>query len=359
MPEKPLVSWLIPTTLYHHRWWNRLSEFLQEDFPAGLIECIFLGTQDENFSAEAKKIAECLADTLSFCKGIEQKWNNVRFVEKYSNDFNIAQSRNFLLQEARGDIVMYRDADTRLVKHGFTKESIKHLMLGGLGILGAPSLRSGFHFKPKSSLITTSHPHLPQILLACSVNGMGTTSLKSILEEMGGWNSVLALWGEHTALCTKLSRAGYSLGYMQDQGYWLATDDEEGTTSLTDDTRNPKAIVEKSFGIGLLNRMYTINPSDRFWDIQQSRYGIVPLAIDDMLELRIAQKFEKFQQEQLLAKDKDIFPFKPWDCLSHRESTRYIQHARSRSEHHFVPLRERIRSLGFLKYLELNDVGNI
>lgn len=319
--KHPTVSWLIPTTLYRHKWWKRLVEFLEEDFPSEQIECIFLGTQDKHFREEAQRIGERIYQSLRFAPGAAEKWKRVHFIEAYDPTFNIAASRNMLLDAAKGSIVLYRDADTALIRSGFTAFAVKELLRSRYGMLSFPSLRNGSHFKPKPSLVTVQDPVNPGLRLACSVNGMATTALKSVLKELGGWNSALHAWGEHTALCTKMARAGLLMGYT-DRGYWLGTDTSESDISLTDDRINPRSIVERRKAIALLRAFYDITPRDKFWNISQQDYGVG--GHDLQYEVDRTPLYQHFSSRQRLNSSLEKYLFKPWECLSHPDTPYYI-----------------------------------
>jgi hypothetical protein len=332
--KTPLVSWLIPTTLYRHPWRERLVEYLTEDFPAEQLECIVVGTQDENFLYEARRIGEQICESLAFIPDITERWSRVRFIEQYNSAFNIASSRNMLLDAARGDIVIYRDADTALLRPGFTDYAVRQLLRSRYGMLSFPSLLDNKHFKPKQSLITLPDPFAKDLSLACSVNGMATIALKSILDQLGGWNVGLQAWGEHTALCTKMARAGLLMGYTN-SAYWLSTVTGESTMSLTNDALNPHSLAQRQRGVALLQAFYDIKPSDMFWRISQQDYGVTPLEDTAMSAQPGYSQFAVYQQ---LNPSLERYNFKPWECLSHPMSSDYIRSGRDISKDFFEPV---------------------
>lgn len=351
--QRPLVSWLIPTTLNRHRWWKRLAEFLQEDFPSELIECIFLGTQDRNFAQKAQERGQKIAESLAFEKGAMEKWKNVRFIEEYSKKFNLCKSRNILTDAARGEVIIHRDADTALVQYGFTKFAIKNLLWGRLGLLGFPSIRNGLHFKPKESLITQKHPRPNNILLASSVNGMATATLRSIELYIGKRNPAISGWGEHTALCTKLARAGLLFGYADNKGYWLVTADEESSITLTDEKRSPHVLEDRRIAAAMLNDFYQIEETDIFWRVQRERYGVYDERRDRRVSKETKRRYPLFAQEQTLPPEKERYNFKPWECLSHPQTEKYITEGQQIAEPFYKPFVKRIKEMGLANYFEL------
>lgn len=347
--EKPIVSWLIPTTLNRHRWWKRLVEFLEEDFPPDLIECVFLGTQDKGFAENAKKIGEKIANSLRFEKGVSERWKNVRFIEKYSKEFNISQSRNILLNEARGDILIYRDADTALIQYGFTKYASSILIKNKLGLLGFPSLKNGFHHKPEKEILENNF-RFKNLILAPTVNGMATVMLKEILLYVGGWNTGLPRWGEHTALGTKLARAGFLLGYADNQGYRISTSDNDSFITLTDEKIDPRVIEERHVGIAMLNNFYQTRKTDIFYRIQRDRYKVFDKKRKQNVKTKMQERYPIFIKEQKLPLEKEKYNFKPWDCLSHADTKKYLLTARVITDPFLKPVLKRIKKLGLANH---------
>lgn len=346
---QPFVSWLIPTTLHRHRWWNRLIEFLEDDFPAEFSECLILSTQDEDFAAQAKSMGEKIASSLGDASDhVAKKWEKVRFLEAYSPGFNLSQSRNILLNEARGKIMVHRDADTKLIRRNFTRFAVEEIMRSRLGLLSFPSLQNGIHFKPGLDLTTVKDKRFPDILLANTANGMTTVTLKSIELGVGGRNEALALWGEHTALCTKLARAGFLVGYT-DNGYWLTSSDDESVISLTDDQRNPRSLFERQVTIAMLNDFYDVTPQDLFWEAQQSRYKVFDTKRNSDVVKAVKDRYPLFKKQQQIDADLEQFSFKPWDCLSHKQTTEFIAQAYDRATPFFEQIEDEWRSIAAQK----------
>jgi hypothetical protein len=346
--QQPIVSWLIPTTLLRHRWWKRLIEFLEDDFPPGLSECIILGTQDLNFARKAREIGQTIVDSFALTDAdIQQKWKNVRFIEKYDPTFNLAICRNILLAEAKGEVVIHRDADTALLRYGLTRHAIKQLAQSRLGLLSFPSLQNGVHFKPGKDLTVRQDLRYPDILLTNTANGMTTVLLRSIEKLVGGRNEALPYWGEHTALCTKLANAGFLCGYTND-GYWLAANDEESDISLTDDNRNSRALLERRVTIAMLNDFYNIKSHDVFWGAQRKRYKVIDESRDAVVNDLITKRSAQFNTEQRLSQDLHRYAFKPWECLSHQQSSIYIEQAKEIAAPFFQSLEKRLREHGLL-----------
>jgi sulfur relay (sulfurtransferase) DsrC/TusE family protein len=336
--EHPLVSWLIPTTLYRHRWWNRLIEFLEDDFPPQLSECIILSTQDKDFIHHATAIGEKIVESLTHTNNnVPEKWKRVTFLEEFTPDFNLSKSRNILLEKAAGDIVIHRDADTRLVRHNFTRFAVKQLLRSRFGILSFPSLQNGVHFKPSLELTTKVDDRYPDFLLSNTANGMTTALLRPIEQLMGGRNESLPRWGEHTALCAKLATAGFLIGYTND-GYWFASDDGESEISLTDDQRNPQSLFERQVVTAMLNDFYHVEPDDIFWTAQRKRYKVFDENRSLDVSRRVSKQFKQFHAQQQLAAGLRLFPFKPWDCLSHGLTTEFLEHAPSVAAPFFNPI---------------------
>ncbi len=347
--EKPLVSWLIPTTLDRHRWWKRLVEFLEEDFPPDLIECVFLNTQDKGFAKKAKKIGEKIANSFGFEKDISKRWKNVRFIEKYSKEFNISRSRNILLNEARGDILIYRDADTALIQYEFTKYAVSNLLKGRLGLLGFPSLKNGFHHKPEKEIFKKNF-RLGNLILAPTINGMATVILKEIALYIGGWNTGLPRWGEHTAIGTKLARAGFLLGYADNQGYRISTSDNDSSITLTDEKIDPLVTEERHTGVAMLNDFYRINKTDIFYRIQKDRYRVYDKKRKQNIKTKIQERYSIFAEEQKLPLEKERYDFKPWDCLSHPDTKKYLLTARVIANPFYRPVLKRMNKLGLKNF---------
>lgn len=343
--EYPLVSWLIPTTLYRHRWWKRLVEFLEDDFPAPLSECIILGTQDKDFIARAKILGEEVVQSLASTDlNILEKWKKVRFLEKYTPEFNLSRSRNILLDNAKGHIVIHRDADTALIRRNFTRFAVRRLIESKLGILSFPSLQNGVHFKPGHDLVSKTDARFPHITLTNTANGMTTVLLKSIEMLVGGRNEALPFWGEHTALCTKLASAGFAIGYTDD-GYWFASNDDESDISLTDDKRNPRSLFERQVTIAMLNEFYDTQPDDIFWRVQRTRYKVFDDQRTDGVKAMVSNRRQQFNAQQRLPEGLLAFPFKPWNCLSHHLTAKYLERAQTIAAPHFVPIEERWRGI--------------
>lgn len=350
--ERPLVSWLIPTTLYHHQWWKRLIEFLYEDFPPELIECIFLGTQDKGFAAKAREIGEQIIKSLSFTPEIEKRWQNVRFIEQYSGKrFRMGWARNILTKAARGDIIIHRDADTALLKGGFTRFVVKNLLRTRVGFLGVPSLNNGKPFKPKQSLITKRDRRFSTLLLAVTVNGMATATLKSIEEYIGYRNEAIYGWGEHNSLSTKLARAGFLMGYADKDGWWLFTNDSEASISITDARRNPRTFEDRHIACAMINDFYNIKNDDVFWRIQRERYQVYDEKRPERIRRAVRERYPLYAKQQLLSPEKEKFKFKPWECLTHKETEKYLSGGRKKAEIFYQPLITRIKGLGLGQYL--------
>ena len=201
-----LVSYLIPTTLDRHAWWNRLAEYLTDSFPAGASECVFLGTQDADFDSRAASFAAGVVEALSSLPGVEEKARNVRFLSTPDSEFNVGRSRNLLLQAARGKIVIYRDADTVLLHDRFTSFAVNQLVESRYGMLGFPSSIDGVHHKPHPTTRTVADPESAYRRITSNVGGMTTAALKSALLAVGGWNVEAKKWGEHLSICNKLSQ---------------------------------------------------------------------------------------------------------------------------------------------------------
>jgi hypothetical protein len=362
MPHKtstsnnPVASWLIPTTLYGHRWGRRLEEFLTDDLPAEHGECIFLGRQDPGFAYKAKSIGQKVVDAMtatsssSIAERVTRKWDRVRFIGSYASNFNVAESRNILLQEAQGDVVFHRDADVALTQYGFTRFALKRLIQSRAGLLSFPSLNNGLPFKPEPNMPTLPDPrpiHGEGILLAASANGMAVAMLRSVANDMGGQNIAHARWGVYTALCTKLARAGYLSGYTE-PAYWLSTSDDESSVSLTDGKRNPDSQLQKGVGVAMLSEFYDIKPHDAFQRGYFDRYGVNDQNRSPEVSNELDRRFATFITHQALANGRERYDFKPWECLSHRDTPDYINQAYQHAEPFFAPVEERLRQLDLL-----------
>lgn len=206
--KPPLVSWLMVTTLTKHRWWKRLGEFLSEDFPPNEIEFIILGAQDIDFSERAYKEGKKIASAYAFLEGAEERWENVVFVDAYQPEFNLYQSVNRLTSLAKGDILIYRDADCLLLQYRFTKYLVEKLLQNHLGILSVPSISNGHPFKPKKSDIVLENANYSGILLDSTVNGMAIAVLKEIEKVVGGRNENTPLL-QYTNYCAKMAQMGF------------------------------------------------------------------------------------------------------------------------------------------------------
>lgn len=345
MAVKPLVSWLIPSTFYQHRWWRRLTEFLLEDFPSELVECIFLIDGKGNAS-RARDWGKKIAESLEPIEGVKKRWKNVRFIKSKSDEFNVSEARNVLRQHANGDILIHRDADVVLIRHLFTRYAVYLLCKYRLGCLGFPSLRNGVHFKPRNKLEAVKYPGFPEISLSPSVNGMAMVMLKSVEEYVGGRNPALTKWGENTTFNAKLCRAGFLSGYSDSLGYWLSTSDKESNISLTDENRNVNALKERHAVIAMLNDFYRITSRDIFWGVQQKLYNVFDAKRPSEIEREIESRYQEFAKEQSLPDEKELFTFKPWECLRHRETGHYIAGYCKVAEMFFRPVAERIDSSG-------------
>jgi len=346
--SRPLVSWLIPTTLYHHRWWKRLVEYLEDDFPPQLSECIFLGTQDREFTRLAQGIGQRIVDSLAFRSGVVERWKNVRFIESYSPEFNICTSRNRLLEEATGDIVIHRDCDTALVQYNFTAFTVKQLLSSRLGMLSYPSLQNGVHFKPTACLPTMPHPDAKGVALAPLVQGMAVATLRSVEHAIGGHNTSLAYWGEYNALGPKLANSGFLMGHTTGK-YWLSSTSDESSISLTDHSRNSEAKIERAVGIAIMNDYYQVTPDDTFWKVQRPLYGVDDTHRSPRVAASSKERYPDFAKEQRLAPNLRRYNFKPWECLSHADAAAYIKQAHERAEPFFAPVEKRVRELGLDK----------
>ena len=346
-----LVSWCIPTTLYKHRWWKRLAEFLQEDFPAENIECIFLCTQDKGFEEKAVKIGKKVKDSLFFVKGVEKRWQNVRFVEKSEKHFNLSRSRNILTDLARGDIIIARDADCATIQYGLSKFMVRNLVDYRLGLLSVPSLKNGFHFKPKNEYRQIRHPKYQGVTLTASANGMATASLKSVEKLMGGRNGALDRWGEHTALNTKLSQAGFVQAYADQQGYWLVSSDEESSITLTNEFKDSRVLLNKEIGIGLMNKYYKVKKKDTFWHVQKVYYGVDGGKLSHEAKYEVERRFSKFSKFQNLEDEYRKFDFQPWGCLDDKETIRYLENAWVNANKFYSLVEGNIRKLNLAEYI--------
>jgi len=348
-----LVTWCIPTTLYKHRWWKRLEEFLEEDFPAENIECIFLNTQDEEFEEKAKKAAKKMVESLSFIKDVKKKFKNVRFIGVKSNTFNLPKVRNLCLKFAKGDIVINRDADCALIQYGFTKFMVKNLIKYRLGLLSVPSLRNGVHFKPKPEYFTYRHPRYNNLTLTCSANGMATAILKDVLIAVGGFNEALELWGEHISLNVKLARAGFIQAYADNNGYWLVTSDEESQISLTDDKRNSRALINRQLGVYLMNRFYKVTKDDIFYYVQRHFYGVKEEDISEEIKKKGNKLWDKFCRYQALSPEIEMYSFKPWECFHHPKTEEYIANAYDLAKKYYERVEDRVKVLGLKNFIGL------
>jgi len=351
---RPLVSWLIPTTFDHHRWWKRLAEFLQEDFPSDLIECIFFCSQYRGFAKKAKVIGERIANSLSFLEGVSDKWQNVKFVENYTDKFNLPEARTQLKDLATGDILIHRDADVAIIQYGFTKYMIENLIKYKLGLLGLPSLNNGKPFKPRVELEATRFPQYCDITLSSSVNGMAVATLKTI-EDYVGRNPGVPQWGDATTFSLKLARCGFSLAYQNGRGYWLATASEESPISITDENKNAYIKTDRHCAIAMLNDFYKVEKSDIFWKIQQTLYKTKDTKRNQKVKDLIKRRYPIFTQHQRLDPRKEKFHFKPWECLRHPATDEYISNAAKRAAPFYEPVIQRIRRLGLSAYFNLPE----
>lgn len=339
---KPLVSWLIPTTLYGHRWWNRLIEFLEDDFPAEYIECIFLNTQDKGFALKAYKLGSQIAKPYLTSKNAEEKWKRVKFIENYTGDFNLSKSKNILTSLAESQILINRDCDCKLIQYGLTSYFIQYLLEYELGILGVPSLKDGFHFKPESKLPSLQKKQFNNLLLTPSVNGMATIMLKKILLDAGGWNEALLNWGDHTSLCTKLARMGFLMGYVTKRGYFISTSSAEGSITLTDPDSNPYCSQSKNVGFLLLKNFYTLHKDDIFVKFSRKRYYDDKLN-DPRNKKLFSQQINAFTKFQKIKRGKQIYNFNPLECLSHGKTEEYITNASSISKNYYQDIKAYIK----------------
>lgn len=345
MQKRPFVTWGVITTIDRHKWWDRVLEYIQDPFPADHIELIILGTQEKKFQEEAEKRLQHIARLFRFSADAQKKIKTIRILEKYhGRNFKLCKARNHILHEAKGEIIIHRDADCRLLQWGFTEYVVRELLRHQVGLLGVPSLRNGFHFKPKEDKPFVVNQDLyPDLRLIVGVHGMTTVSLVEIERMMQGRNEAMA-WGEHNALSVKMARAGFLLAYAVSKGYWLATDDSESSISITDERRNPKAIEYRELGCRMLNRFYHINEDDIFWKIQQSRYAVNPLQAPsaDVANM-IQRKYRLFSQFQTLDAKIQRYDFKPWECLSHKDTEKYIKNAKTIASPFFTPILNKVR----------------
>ena len=349
--NKILGSWCIPTTLYRHRWWKRLAEFLQEDFPAENIECIFLCTQDKGFKKQALKIGKKIKESLFFVKDIEKRWQNVRFVEKNEKQFNLSRSRNILTDLACGDIIIARDADCATIQYGLSKFMVQNLFNYRPGLLSVPSIRNGFHFKPKNEYRQVRHPKYQGVTLTASANGMATASLKSIEKIMYGRNEALGRWGEHTALNTKLSQAGFVQAYADQRGYWLVSSDEESSITLTDESKDSNVHLNKEIGVGLMNKYYKVKKNDAFWHIQKVYYGVDGSRLSHEGKYEIEKRYSKFSKFQDIEPHHKKFNFQPWECLDHKDTVKYLENAWVNADKFFSPVEDKVKNLDLTEYI--------
>jgi hypothetical protein len=345
--QRPLVSWLMVTTLTKHRWWKRLSEFLSEKFPPDQVEFIILGAQDADFASQAYEQGKKIASASAFLEGAEQRWENVVFVGAYEPAFNLYRAQNILTSLARGDVLIYRDADCQLVQYRFTEYIVRNLLRSRLGLVGVPSINDGAPFKPKPTDITRQHPSFPGMLLDTTVSGMAVGVLANVERAIGGRNEHTPLL-QYTNYCAKMARMGLAMAYASERGSWLATATDESSITRTDIVRDPTLVPKKQIAFALLNRFYKVTPDDVFYRIQNERYGISTSEMSSDILAEIESRYDAYAEAQQLDLDLERFPFKPWECLSHTATEDYLAQAREVAAPYAEAATEQARSLGIL-----------
>lgn len=231
----PLVTWAVVSSLNNHNWLNRVAEYLQDDphdMLPGSTELILLFTQNHLTRTEAyRRIGEWIASQKSFkCnRRLEEKAASIRVIQdlRLRKRFNISWARLRLVQEARGDFLFFRDADTRLTGANVTNLALRSILRSNVAVLGFPSARNHKPFKPYAWEAQTKLPDLfPGITLVNTVAGMATFSLTN-LERRYLKNPALVGFGEFFASCAKIASSGYALGYVDSQVPLLSTDESE------------------------------------------------------------------------------------------------------------------------------------
>ena len=342
---RPLVSWLMVTTFSKHRWWKRLGEFLSERFPPQDIEFLILGMQDIDFGDRAFEEGGKIASAYTFLEGAGARWENVTFVNAYQSEFNLYKAINVLTQLARGDILVYRDADCMLLQYGFTQYLVENLLRHRLGVLGVPSLSNGRPFKPRASDITMEDPRYPGLLINSTVNGMAVATLRDIEIAVGGRNEHTPLM-QYTHYCAKIAQMGLLMAYAVDRGWWLATAYDAMTGTRTDIERDPSLIEGKQAAFSLMSRFYRVQGADILSRIMRDVYNIcldnVPVRVLETVE----HLYPAYERSQSLDPKLKVFDFKPWQCLSHPSTPEYVTGARERASSYYEPVILRARSAG-------------
>ncbi|MDO8945657.1 MAG: TIR domain-containing protein [Desulfocapsaceae bacterium] len=341
--KNPLVSWIMVTSLTKHRWWKRLGEFLSENFPPDQIEFIILGAQDQDFSDIAYMEGKKIASAYAFLEGSEERWENVVFIDAHMKEFNLCKAINIASSLARGDILIFRDADCMILQYHFTKYLVTNLLKNKLGILSIPSIKNGQPFKPKDSDIVIKDKRYNGILLDSTVNGMSVATLKEIEKVVGGRNEHSPLL-QYTNYCAKMAQLGFLMGYAVDNGFWLATADGESTITLTDINRDPSLIARKQISFSLINRFYDIKHDDIFYKIIKDRYKISLQEMDNESISKANVLYKNYAISQNIEPSLKKYDFKPWECLSHHKTEEYILESKNVAKKFFDPVIEKAKS---------------
>jgi hypothetical protein len=180
----------------------------------------------------AKRIDDWVASQKNFKNNrhLADKRKTIRVIQDLrpgGGKFNISWSRLRLIQEARGDFLLFRDADTRFTGANVAELALRSILKSKVAVLGFPSSRNHKPFKPYAWEPQEKNQELfPGVTLVNTVAGMSTFSLTTI-ERQFVKNPALVGFGEFLAFCTKVARGGYALGYVDSPVPILSTDDAD------------------------------------------------------------------------------------------------------------------------------------
>jgi hypothetical protein len=139
-------------------------------------------------------------------------------IEVYFNqsDTSIVGGRMFQINLCKTPLIVFIDDDLTL--HGNIFPALHAcFQTHPLGIIGIPSYvgDSNVIFKPRAS---TPHVDIGDVRYM-HVQGMVIATYRTLLADIGGFNSRRRYWGEWTELNLRMWRHGFPTGYIMDKGH--------------------------------------------------------------------------------------------------------------------------------------------
>jgi hypothetical protein len=254
-------------------------------------------------AAAHRRIEQWVASQKQFKSNrhLEEKSKTIRVVQdlRLGKHFNISWSRLRLIQEARGEFLFFRDADTRCTGANVTELALRTILDSKVAVLGFPSSRNHKPFKPYAWEPQEKHEALfPGVTLVNTVAGMATFSPTS-LERLFLKNPALVGFGEFLAFCTKVVRGGYALGYVDSKVPILSTDDADIAVPHLSGTRD-KIPPEKLICLRLIADYYDRDLTEpRFRRELERSYALDLTTLSPEIEAEVKRRtttFELFQR---------------------------------------------------------------